>query len=131
MLHVGHLGDPIRVSLTFLELLGGPSSYFRFIFDDFRASGAHVRTALSLQFQHDLEGSGGVQESTFLLYVVFGRKQKCISENTFMIFVRFLGGKGSHLEPQMASKLYLKSKNLCPIAQMGSRGVSGCHRKAF
>ena len=87
----------------FCSFWGAPSSYFRFIFDDFRGSAAHVRIGLSLQSQHDLEASW-VSKNRRFFHVVFGREQKCISEHTFMICVRFLGGEGSHLEAQMASK---------------------------
>ena len=57
----------------------------------FRGSGAHVRTALSLQSQLDLEGSGGSENRCFCV-VVFTCKKR-VSERVLLRFVVDLGGQ--------------------------------------
>ena len=76
----------------------------------FQGHGAHGRTALSLQSQHDLEGSGRSKNRWFL-DVSFGREKHCIWDRTFTSFCDFRRPGGAHWDPKGTPKWHLKSKN--------------------
>ena len=84
----------------------------------FRGLSAHVPTALSLQSQLDLEGSGGSENRRY--FGIFLRcEEKCICEASFLIFSAFRRPMGARGFPKWLPKRPLKWKNSIPVAEWG------------
>ena len=69
----------------------------------FRGPGAHARTELSLQSQHDLAGSGRSKNRCVLLFP-WGREKKGIWRGSFLVFYDLGMPKGVHGRPKWCAK---------------------------
>ena len=96
----------------------------------FRGPGTHVRIELSLQSQHDLEGSGGSQNRCFL-YVFCSWALRRYPEAFFDDFWRSRESKVTRWGSQMVTKSHKNHIRFLFPAAMLQMSLPGCLREAI